>query len=300
MTQFKGDFQTQMGEPRSGRVIAPERENEKAEAVEAIEQALTTIENQTCEPDQWERALLVQAVGALFRGGYRLATVDAELALTPPNERSRAANLRPDPFLDRYSMSVLRAALREAVAQPLRDFPHFGPIVFTREHAVKRDPVHRPLDPRRVNVSIDANALDKNGTTRDMLVDRMLELRQADKVRVLIPAGVRDEVQHPQTPQQVKETILPEIYTIPTELNSQERDFRRRVAAALQGNAAPGKHAPDAYHLAEAAKYGGYFITHDERVLKKSGDLRDLLPPSLQVVTLERFLEIFDEYESGL
>ena len=50
---------------------------------------------------------------------------------------------------------------------------------------------------------------------------------------------------------------------------------------------------------AEAAKYGGYFITHDDRVLRKSGELRTLLPPSLQVVTLETFLEIFDDYEAG-
>jgi predicted nucleic acid-binding protein len=158
---------------------------------------------------------------------------------------------------------------------------------------------HRPLDPRHVNVTIDTNALHKDGTTRDVLVDRVLELRQADKIRIVIPAGVREEVQHPRTPQSVKDAVLPEIFTIPTGLNPQEQDFRRRVTAALQGNAAPGKHAADAYHLAEAAKYGGYFITHDERVLKKSGDLRDLLPPSLQVVTLERFLEIFDEYEAG-
>jgi hypothetical protein len=109
-----------------------EREQEKRQAVDAIEQALSTIEEQGPEPDQWERTFLVQAIGALFRGGYRLAAVDAELALTPPSERSRASNLRPDPFLDRCQMSVLRAAFREAVAEPVRDFPHFGPIVFTR------------------------------------------------------------------------------------------------------------------------------------------------------------------------
>ena len=157
----------------------------------------------------------------------------------------------------------------------------------------------RPLDPRRVNVTIDANALDKDGTTRDAMVDRMLQLRQAGKFNFVIPAGVRREVEHPRTPQSVKDAVLPEIFTIPAGLNSQEQEFRRKLAAVLQGNAAPGKHAADAYHLAEASKYGGYFITHDERILKKSGDLQSLLPPSLQIVTLERFLEIFDDYESG-
>ncbi|MBR0967087.1 type II toxin-antitoxin system VapC family toxin [Bradyrhizobium diazoefficiens] len=159
--------------------------------------------------------------------------------------------------------------------------------------------MNRPLDPRRVNVTLDANALDKDGTTRDELVDRVLALRRANKLNLVIPAGVRAEVEHPRTPQAVKDAILPEIFTIPTGLNSQEQTFRHRLEAALRGNAHPGKHAADAYHLAEAAKYGGYFITHDERILRKSGELGALLPPSLQVVTLEEFLEIFDDYESG-
>jgi hypothetical protein len=37
----------------------------------------------------------------------------------------------------------------------------------------------RPLDPRKVNVAIDANALDRNGTDHDERVDRLLELRAA-------------------------------------------------------------------------------------------------------------------------
>jgi hypothetical protein len=158
---------------------------------------------------------------------------------------------------------------------------------------------HRPLDPRRVNVTLDANALDKGGTAQDAHVDRVLALRQANKITFVVPVGVREEVQHPRTPQGVKDAVLSEIFTMPTGLNSQEQEFRRLVAAALQGAAAPGKHAADAYHLAEAAKYGGYFITHDKRVLNRSGRLRDILPPTLQVVTLARFLEIFDAYESG-
>jgi hypothetical protein len=58
--------------------------------------------------------------------------VDADLALTPPNERSRASNLQPDPVIDRCNISVLRAAFQDAAAQPHSDFPAFGPIIFTR------------------------------------------------------------------------------------------------------------------------------------------------------------------------
>jgi hypothetical protein len=36
------------------------------------------------------------------------------------------------------------------------------------------------------------------------------------------------------------------------------------------------------------AKYGGgYFVTNDQRILDKRIDLADVLPPSLNIVTLE-------------
>jgi len=110
-----------------------ERARERTEAIEAIERALSAIEGQRREPDQWERSFLLQAISWLFRGGYRIAAVDADLALTPPSERSRTPNLRPDPVIDRCDVPVLRAAFREAAAQPVSDFPAFGPIIFTRD-----------------------------------------------------------------------------------------------------------------------------------------------------------------------
>jgi hypothetical protein len=52
----------------------------------------------------------------------------------------------------------------------------------------------------------------------------------------------------------------------------------------------------DADHLFEAVKYGGYFITHDRRILTRAGRLGEIVPPSLTVVTLVDFLAIFDDY----
>jgi hypothetical protein len=158
---------------------------------------------------------------------------------------------------------------------------------------------HRPLDPRRVNVAIDANALNRDGSDHDKLVDRLLELGRTGAIKLIVPRGVRIETQDPRTPSHVSAPMQVQIFTLPTELTAQEADTRRRIEAELRGNAKPGKHAADAEHLSEAAKYGGYFITRDERVLKRSQGLGALLPPSLQVVRLVTFLEIFDDYAAG-
>jgi hypothetical protein len=107
-----------------------ERAREKTEAVAVIVQALATIEGKGREPDLWERELLRQAVSWLYRGGYRSAAIAAAHALIPENQRSPVTNIQPDPLLDRCDIALLRTAFQEAQAQPITDFPAFGPIVF--------------------------------------------------------------------------------------------------------------------------------------------------------------------------
>jgi hypothetical protein len=154
----------------------------------------------------------------------------------------------------------------------------------------------RPLDPRICPVAIDANALDRDGSARDNLVDRLLGLSSAGTINLIVPKRVREEIQNPRTPPHVQEAALPKLFTIPVGLNSDEQRRKRIIEQELQGNARPGKHMADADHLFEAAKYGGYFITHDQRILTRAGRLGEVLPPSLTVVTLVDFLAIFNDY----
>jgi hypothetical protein len=68
----------------------------------------------------------------------------------------------------------------------------------------------------------------------------------------------------------------------------------------LQGNGKAGKSICDARHLFEAGKYGGgYFVTNDKGILGKRIKLADVLPPSLNIVTLEQLPEIFDDFKNG-
>jgi hypothetical protein len=153
----------------------------------------------------------------------------------------------------------------------------------------------RPLDPRRVNIGLDANALDRDGSNRDRLVDRFRHLSDVGILRVVVAGGVRDEIQHPQTPGDVQAAVLPQIFNLrPEPIEPQ------RVHQILQGNALPGAHTADASHLSEAAETGcGYFITHDKRMLKKRVELYATVPPSLNIVTLEQFFDVLDAFDTG-
>ncbi len=161
---------------------------------------------------------------------------------------------------------------------------------------MKPDLDRRAIDPRRCNIAIDANALDRNGTAADLLVERFLAL----DLKVVVGGGVRVEVQHPHTPGEVKAAVLPQIFNLQPGLISEQQNQRARVRSVLQGNAQPGAHAADASHLSEAAETGcGYFITHDRRILRKRDELRRVLPPTLTIVTLAEFLEIVDDFRTG-
>jgi hypothetical protein len=115
-------------------------------------------------------------------------------------------------------------------------------------------------------------------------------------LNVVVAGGVRGEVQHPKTPDHVKDGVLPRIFNLRPGLNPTQQTERRRVAAILQGNAQPETHAADASHLCEAPETGcGYFITHDRPILKERDELAPVVGPELTIVTLEEFFGIFDD-----
>ncbi len=110
-----------------------EREAEKQDAIAALEEALVSIEQEHREPDQWERVHFVRGLASLFSGAYSLAACEAYLALTAPGERSPTVKLPADPLFDRCNIALLRRVLAAAEAEPVREFPSFGPIVITGE-----------------------------------------------------------------------------------------------------------------------------------------------------------------------
>jgi hypothetical protein len=111
-----------------------ERMEEKRRATARIADAISTIENQDRQPDQWERVFLAQAIAALFTGAYRLAEVDAALSLTPTHQRSPFPNLPTDSIFDRCDIVLLRTAFRQAESQEVSRFPAFGPPIFIGDH----------------------------------------------------------------------------------------------------------------------------------------------------------------------
>jgi hypothetical protein len=102
----------------------------------------------------------------------------------------------------------------------------------------------RALDPRICPVAIDANALNRDGSDHDNLVDRLLGLSSAGTIRLLLPKRVREEILDPRTPTHIQQAALPQIFTIGVGLNSDEQRRRRIITQELQATPSRGSTRP--------------------------------------------------------
>ena len=107
-----------------------DRKRDKRIATAYLRESIATIGAEGRQPDMWERACLTHGISALLRGQYSMSAMDAELALTPPTQRSPQWRPPSDPFFARCDLALLANTLAEVAEEPVRAFPHFGPIVF--------------------------------------------------------------------------------------------------------------------------------------------------------------------------
>ena len=139
--------------------------------------------------------------------------------------------------------------------------------------------------------------LDRDGSARDALVDRLLALEEQGSLHFLQPGTAYRQTQHPGTPADVREVMSGQIFTLQTGLTQSEQERRQRVLEVMRGNSTTDRHDADAAILFEAGKHGcGYLLTEDKRVLSRRTQLQEILGPPLCIATLAEFLPIYGAF----
>lgn len=151
---------------------------------------------------------------------------------------------------------------------------------------------HTP-DPRVGQVGLDAMILDARGGPDGERVEELINLSESGQILLFLPGSVRDEIAAPETPALTRERANRLIYSVPVNLTAPEIAARSKIAELIRGNAKPAKHAADAMHIAEAAKYGRFFLTQDGRLLKKRLQITRFYGGCLFIFTPEEFLTAF-------
>lgn len=127
-----------------------------------------------------------------------------------------------------------------------------------------------------VNIHLDSCAFDPKYSPEDKAAETILRLCKEQKLNYTIAHSVLKEIEHPNTPSCVKREAASTIFTIVTTLTNDEEILKQKIWDILVGNGSRSKMKQDAIHVFEAHKYGAYFITTDERILKKRSQIEKI------------------------
>jgi hypothetical protein len=129
---------------------------------------------------------------------------------------------------------------------------------------------HKQRPPRYTHSFIDSCAFNPGG------IEEAASRRILEKwPNIIVAYSVQKELEHPNTPDDVKTMAQGFVYTIEEELTPELSNKKKEISILVQGNAKKsGKHKGDRDHLFELYKFGGgYFVTTDKRLLSRSNEL---------------------------
>lgn len=161
---------------------------------------------------------------------------------------------------------------------------------------MQRIPLPRSLfNPRCTNNFLDSCAFDPKHAPENVAAQEIRMLDNDGEINLLLTHSNQKEIDHPNTPADVKREAETKIHTIETSLTPDEERRKITIHAILTGNGKPDKYASNAAHIFHAGKYGGYFITTDRRILDKREDLRRVTP--IEILTPSEWLQVYYETE---
>jgi hypothetical protein len=147
----------------------------------------------------------------------------------------------------------------------------------------------RWVDPFAHNTMLDGNILNQVASRASATVNRLLDLQDLG-VNIVLPYTVREEVDHPATPQDVREAATTFVYTEPVDFPAAVQARRDRLVAEARGNAQSKNVERDLHHIFETGLCGGgHFVTRDEWLLRNSE--RIWMMAHVEVVTPEQFVD---------
>lgn len=153
------------------------------------------------------------------------------------------------------------------------------------------------LNPYRANIFIDSCAFDPKYDPESGCAEEILTRYDNDEINLIVSHSNMKEIEHPNTPARVKAEAASKIFSINNNLTQEEGNIKQEVWNILTGNGEPEKMKQDASHVFEAHKYGGYFITTDNRILKRREPLREIC--NAIIVKPCELIALLDEYKSS-
>lgn len=136
-------------------------------------------------------------------------------------------------------------------------------------------------NPHLFNIMIDSCAFDPKHEPETSAADAIFKLSEAGHIDIVIAHSTLKEIDHPNTPEWVKNMARGQVYSLDVTLNQAEIAKLHCIESILAGNGKIESIKQDAHHVFEAQKYIRPFITTDNRILSRSTKLKEYCDVSI-------------------
>lgn len=151
-----------------------------------------------------------------------------------------------------------------------------------------------PINPWLSNNFVDSCAFDPKYDPEDKAAREIFRLHEEKDLDIIIAHSTQKEIEHPNTPSWVKKEAIGLIYTLNGSLTSEEKALLQNIEITLAGSGKQENIIQDARHIFEAQKYGSYFVTTDDRLLKKAYEIQKLC--RVKIILPSKFLAIVQNH----
>ncbi|WP_099608345.1 type II toxin-antitoxin system VapC family toxin [Vibrio coralliilyticus] len=143
-------------------------------------------------------------------------------------------------------------------------------------------------------VFFDSCAFDGGDLEMQEASTKARRLLEKNKKKVMLMHSVVDEVRNPHTPDWIQDLEPSSRKTVKLNLTSSEQATLVDIESIIVGNGKPEKRKADCFHVFEAQKYGGCFVTSDYGILKHSVKIKERY--GLYIVGPLEFLTLVQEF----
>ncbi len=147
-------------------------------------------------------------------------------------------------------------------------------------------------------IFFDSCAFDGGDFHEREASERARRILKKNGKKVMLMHSVVSEIRNPHTPNWIKEIEPKSRQTVRLNLTDSEKLTLSEIEKIIVGNGQAEKRKSDCFHVFEAQKYGGCFVTADEGIYKHFGIIKENY--GLSIVKPTEFLKLVVEYSEKI
>ena len=143
-------------------------------------------------------------------------------------------------------------------------------------------------------IFFDSCAFDGGSPDEQLASQKARKVLDENKKKVMLMHSVASEIRNSNTPEWLQEIEPKSRQTVKLDLTSTEKNVLSDIEKIIVGNGKIEKRKADCFHVFEAQKYGGCFVTSDVGIYKHSELINSKY--GLKIIKPSDFLKLVIEH----